>query len=145
VTGLFDGVFARGAAATGGHAWLRAMLDTEAALARALERAGLAPAGAGAAVTAAASAAAAATGPFDLGVLGRQSALHANPVPGLVSALRKAVPPEAANTVHQGATSQDIIDTAAMLLARDALGAIAAAWPPPPVAAPGWPRRTATR
>jgi 3-carboxy-cis,cis-muconate cycloisomerase len=102
------------------------MLDTEAALARALERAGLAPAGAGDSVTAAASAAAAATGPFDLGVLSRQSALSGNPVPALVAALRKAVPPDAADTVHRGATSQDIIDTAAMLLARDALGAIAA-------------------
>src|SRR5580693_2774596 len=96
------------------------MLDTEAALARALERAGLAPAGAGAAVTAAAA------GAFDAGALGRQAALSGNPVPGLVAALRKAVPPYAADTVHQGATSQDIIDTAAMLLARDALGAIGA-------------------
>lgn len=124
-SGLFDGVFSRGAAATGDHAWLRAMLDTEAALARALERAGLAPAGAGAAVTAAAGAAAAATGPFDLGALGRQAAQSGNPVPGLVAALRKAVPPGAADTVHRGATSQDIIDTAAMLLARDALEAMA--------------------
>ena len=125
-TGLFGGVFSRGAAATDGHAWLRAMLDTEAALARALERAGLAPAGAGAAVTAAAGAAAAATGPFDLDALGRQAAQSGNPVPALVAALRKAVPPEAADTVHRGATSQDIIDTAAMLLARGALAATAA-------------------
>ena len=124
--GLFDGVFSRGAASTGGRAWLRAMLDTEAALARALERAGLAPAGAGAAVTAAAATAAAATGPFDLATLGSQAALSGNPVPGLVGALRKAVPPEAADTVHRGATSQDIIDTAAMLLARQALAALAA-------------------
>jgi 3-carboxy-cis,cis-muconate cycloisomerase len=121
VTGLFDGVFSRGAAATDSHAWLRAMLDTEAALARALERAGLAPAGAGAAVTAAAAAA-----PFDPDVLGRQAAQSGNPVPALVAALRKAVPPEAADTVHRGATSQDIIDTAAMLLARGALEATAA-------------------
>jgi 3-carboxy-cis,cis-muconate cycloisomerase len=131
VTGVFDGVFGRGAAATDGHAWLRAMLDIEAALARALERAGLAPAGAGAAVTAAAASAAAsaagsADGPFGPGALGRQAALFGNPVPGLVAALRKAVPPGAADTVHRGATSQDIIDTAAMLLARDALGATAA-------------------
>src|SRR6266581_3003745 len=125
-TGLFGGVFSRGAAGTDGHAWLRAMLDTEAALARALERAGLAPAGAGAAVTAAAAAAAAATGPFDLGVLGRQAARSGNPVPALVTALRKAVPADAADTVHRGATSQDIIDTAAMLLARGALEALAA-------------------
>ena len=120
MTGLFDGVFSRGAAATDGQAWLRAMLDTEAALARALERAGLAPAGAGAAVTAAAA------GTFDAAALGRQAALSGNPVPALVAALRKAVPAEVADTVHRGATSQDIIDTAAMLLARGALGALAA-------------------
>jgi 3-carboxy-cis,cis-muconate cycloisomerase len=124
-SGLFGGVFSRGAAATGDHAWLRAMLDTEAALARALERAGLARAGGGAGGTAGAGAAAAATGPFDLGALGRQAAQYGNPVPGLVAALRKAVPPGAADTVHRGATSQDIIDTAAMLLARDALEAMA--------------------
>jgi len=44
----------------------------------------------------------------------------------LVAALRKAVPPDAADTVHRGATSQDIIDTAAMLLARAALEQMAA-------------------
>ena len=115
-TGLFDGIFSRGGAGTGSRAWLRAMLDTEAALARALERAGLAPGGAGAAVTDAA-----ATAPFDPGALGRRAALSGNPVPALVADLRKAVPPDAADTVHRGATSQDIIDTAAMLLARDAL------------------------
>src|SRR5690348_3620288 len=96
------------------------MLDTEAALARALERAGLAPAGAGGGVPAAAA------GTFDAGELGGQAALSGNPVPALVAALRKAVPAEAADTVHRGATSQDIIDTAAMLLARGALEAIAA-------------------
>ena len=75
-TGLFDGVFSRGGAGTGSRAWLRAMLDTEAALARALERAGLAPPGAGAAVTEAA-----ATAAFDPGALGRRAALTGNPVP----------------------------------------------------------------
>jgi hypothetical protein len=44
--GLFGGVFARGGAGTGDRAWLTAMPQTEAALARALERAGLAPAAA---------------------------------------------------------------------------------------------------
>src|SRR5262249_59927216 len=113
------------------------MLDTEAALARALDGAGLAPAGAGAAVTDAA-----ATAAFDPGALGRRAALSANPVPALVAELRKAVPPDAADTVHRGATSQDIIDTAAMLLARGALDrlaadpAVAAARRPGPAAAP---------
>jgi 3-carboxy-cis,cis-muconate cycloisomerase len=119
--GLFDGVFARGGADTGDRAWLTAMLQTEAALARALERAGLAPAGAGAAVTAAARA-----GAIDAAELGRQAALTGNPVPALVRALAAGVPPAAAAAVHKGATSQDIIDTAAMLLARRALAAVAA-------------------
>ncbi len=121
--GLFSGVFARGQVDTGSRAWLRAMLDTEAALARAVERAGLAPPGAGAAVTAAATAAAAT---IDPAVLGAQAALTGNPVPALVRELTKQVPADAADAVHQGATSQDIIDTAAMLLARQALAAIAA-------------------
>jgi hypothetical protein len=89
--GLFDGVFARGGAGTGDQAWLTAMLQTEAALARALERAGLAPAGAGAAVTEAARA-----GAIDAAELGRQAALTGNPVPALVRALAASVPPAAA-------------------------------------------------
>ena len=63
--GLFGGVFARGGVEAGDVAWLQAMLDAEAGLARALERAGLAPAGAGEAVTAAARA-----GNFDPNELG---------------------------------------------------------------------------
>ena len=41
--GLFGGVFARGGVEAGDTAWLQAMLDAEAGLARALERAGLTP------------------------------------------------------------------------------------------------------
>ena len=119
--GLFGGVFAHGDVDTGDQAWLTAMLHTEAALARALERAGLAPAGTGAAVTEAADAAT-----FDAADLGRQAALTGNPVPALVRALTQRVPAGAAAAVHKGATSQDIIDTAAMLLAQRALTAVAA-------------------
>jgi 3-carboxy-cis,cis-muconate cycloisomerase len=119
--GLFSGVFGRGDVDTGDQAWLAAMLDAEAALARALERAGLAPAGAGAAVTQAANA-----GTIDAADLGRRAALTGNPVPALVRALTRSVPAAVAAAVHRGATSQDIIDTAAMLLARHALAAIAA-------------------
>ena len=117
--GLFDGVFGRGAVDTSDQAWLQAMLDTEAALARAVEQAGLAAPGAGAAVTAAARADA-----FDVADLGRQAALTGNPVPALVRELTRRLPPGPAGAVHQGATSQDIVDTAAMLLARQALGVI---------------------
>src|SRR5512133_1811638 len=119
--GLFSGVFGRGDVDTGDQAWLAAMLDSEAALARALERAGLAPAGAGAAVTQAANA-----GTIDAADLGRRAALTGNPVPALVRALTRSVPAAAAAAVHRGATSQDIIDTAAMLLARRALAAVVA-------------------
>jgi 3-carboxy-cis,cis-muconate cycloisomerase len=116
--GLFGGVFTRGGADTGDAAWLQAMLDTEAGLARALERAGLAPAGSGAEVTKAAVAA-----DFDVAELGRLSLLTGNPVPGLARALTRKVGGPAARAVHRGAASQDIMDTAAMLLARDALDA----------------------
>jgi 3-carboxy-cis,cis-muconate cycloisomerase len=118
---LFGAVFDRGQADTSDAAWLQAMLDAEAGLARALERAGLAPAGAGAAVTAAAQAR-----HFDIGELGALAALTGNPVPALARALAKAVPQAAAGAVHHGATSQDIVDTAAMLLAKRAAAAIQA-------------------
>jgi 3-carboxy-cis,cis-muconate cycloisomerase len=119
--GLFGGVFARGGVEAGDTAWLQAMLDAEAGLARALERAGLAPAGAGEAVTAAAR-----TNNFDPNELGRLAALTGNPVPGLARALARQVPQTAVSAVHRGATSQDIVDTAAMLLARRAIDVIQA-------------------
>jgi 3-carboxy-cis,cis-muconate cycloisomerase len=114
--GLFGGVFARGGVEAGDTAWLQAMLDAEAGLARALERAGLAPAGTGAAVTATAKA-----DNFDPNELGELAALTGNPVPGLARALARRVPQTAVSAVHRGATSQDILDTAAMLLAKRAI------------------------
>jgi 3-carboxy-cis,cis-muconate cycloisomerase len=119
--GLFGGVFARGGVEAGDTAWLQAMLDAEAGLARALERAGLAPAGVGEAVTAAARA-----GNFNPNELGGLAALTGNPVPGLARALARQVPQTAVSAVHRGATSQDIVDTAAMLLAKRAIGVMQA-------------------
>jgi 3-carboxy-cis,cis-muconate cycloisomerase len=118
---LLGGLFGRSAVGAGDADWLQAMLDTEAALARALERAGLAAAGAGAAVTAAAQA-----DRFSAAEIGRQAALTGNPVPALVRALSDGLPTDAREAVHRGATSQDIIDTAAMLLASRALAVIEA-------------------
>jgi hypothetical protein len=115
---LFAGVFAHGGTEVSATAWLQAMLDTEAALARALERAGLATNGAGAAVTAVAKAE-----NFDPAELGRQATRTGNPVPALVRVLHEMLPGPVAAAVHQGATSQDIIDTGMMLLARNALDA----------------------
>ena len=118
---MFGGVFRRGGVDAGDQAWLRAMLEVEAALARALERAGLAPAGAGAAVTKAAV-----PENFDVAELGGLAALTGNPVPALSRALMKRVPRTVAGAVHRGATSQDIVDTAAMLMASRALDVIMA-------------------
>jgi 3-carboxy-cis,cis-muconate cycloisomerase len=115
---LFGGVFARGSAIIDDRAWLQAMLDAEAGLARALERANLAPAGTGEAVTRAARAE-----DFDVAELGELSALTASPVPGLARALTRKVGGQSGRAVHRGATSQDILDTAAMLLARTAIDA----------------------
>ena len=117
----FSALFDRGAAATDGEAWLRAMLDTEAALARALERARVVPPGSGAAVTAAA-----AVENIQNAALAAAAAATGNPVPGLVKALTERVPGEARGAVHRGATSQDIIDTAAMLLAARVIDSAAA-------------------
>ncbi|MBV9448882.1 MAG: 3-carboxy-cis,cis-muconate cycloisomerase [Streptosporangiaceae bacterium] len=127
--GLFGGIFGRGPAGPAGDAarvddtaWLQALLDAEAGLARAVERAGLAPAGVGAAVTEAAQAA-----NFDVGRLGELAALTGNPVPGLARELARRVPRTATRAVHRGATSQDIMDTAAMLLARRVIDAMLSA------------------
>lgn len=121
----FGALFDRGAADTSDKAWLQAMLDTEAGLARAAERAGLAPPGSGAAVTAVAHA--------DLFVnanLSTAAASTGNPVPALVKTLTALLPAasaaRAAGAIHLGATSQDIIDTAAMLITRQSFDVILA-------------------
>lgn len=107
--------------ATGDLAFLQAMLDAEAALTRAQARLGLAPASAASAVDAAADAAR-----YDLRDLAAQARRGGNPVIPLVAALRTAVGPSAADHVHRGATSQDILDTATMLVARRTLGLVLA-------------------
>jgi len=117
--GLFDGVFARGPVAgqVDDRAMLQAMLDAEAALARASAGAGVIPAAAAAAIAACCDASR-----FDVAALGRASAAAGNPVVPLVRALAEQLPEAAAGHVHQGATSQDVLDTAAALVARRALG-----------------------
>jgi len=103
-------------AATGDTAFLQAMLDAEAALTRAQEAVGLAPAGAGAAVTAVARA-----GRFDVRGLALRARAGGNPVIPLVADLTGAVPADVRPWVHRGATSQDILDTATALVARRTL------------------------
>ncbi|MFD3613041.1 3-carboxy-cis,cis-muconate cycloisomerase [Streptomyces atroolivaceus] len=117
-------------AATGDHAFLQALLDAEAALTRAQAASGLAPAEAGRAVTAAADASR-----FDVRDLALRARSGGNPVIPLVAALSAAVDDDVRPFVHRGATSQDILDTAAMLVASrtlaillDDLGRSAEAW-----------------
>ena len=116
--GLFDGTLARGEvrARVADDAWLGALLEVEAALARATADAGLIPAAAGTEI-------AVACRELDVPVaeLSADAAASGNPVVPLVARLRSAVGPSAREFVHKGATSQDILDTAAMLLASRAL------------------------
>lgn len=111
-------------AAVADGAWLQAMLDAEAALARAQARLGTLPASAAKAISAAADA-----GAFDVRALALASRETANPVVGLVRelGLRVArIDPAAAEYVHRGSTSQDVFDTGAMLVALRALRLIRA-------------------
>ena len=116
--GLFTGLFEAGSITIDDDTWLQAMLDTEAALARAAERAGLALPGSGAAVTAIA---------HDISFMDNPSLglrrFRRQPDPGAGQGLTGLLPSGAADAIHLGATSQDIIDTAAMLLARQAIDA----------------------
>ncbi|NEB95665.1 lyase family protein [Streptomyces bauhiniae] len=105
--------------ATGDLAWLQAMLDAEAALARAQARLGAVPASAAAVITEAADARR-----LDARALALAARETANPVVGLVrafTAVVAAADPAAAEYVHRGSTSQDILDTGTLLVAARAL------------------------
>jgi 3-carboxy-cis,cis-muconate cycloisomerase len=89
------------------------LLDVEVALARAQARAGVIPAAAADAI-----ASASASLDVDIDALRRSVVASAVPTIELVRQLRHAVGPEASAFVHRGATSQDIVDTAAVLSLR---------------------------
>jgi 3-carboxy-cis,cis-muconate cycloisomerase len=119
---MFDGLFVPADArdALGDSAWLAAMLEVEAALARAEVAAGVIPEEAEEAIRAACR-----PESFDPSVLVEEGRAPGNPVEPLVRALRDAVGDDgAAEYVHFGATSQDILDTAAMLVSGRVLGLI---------------------
>jgi 3-carboxy-cis,cis-muconate cycloisomerase len=99
-------------AETGDGAYLQGMLDAEAALARAQASIGAVPQQAAEAITSAALAE-----HFDLRRIALDAREGGNPVIPLAAALRAAVPEEHAAFVHRAATSQDILDTATMLVA----------------------------
>ncbi|MFG2328717.1 lyase family protein [Streptomyces sp. NPDC048604] len=111
-------------AAVGDPAWLQAMLDAEAALVRAQARLGTVPEAAAKTIGAAARA-----DRLDVRALALAARETANPVVGLVRELTRLVAAEdreAAEYVHRGSTSQDILDTGAMLVASRALKLIRA-------------------
>jgi 3-carboxy-cis,cis-muconate cycloisomerase len=118
--GLFDEVYASPAtcAATSERAWLQAMLDVEAALATSAARVGLVPDDAAASIVAECR-----LERFDVGAIARGAATDATPVVELVRQLRALVSPGVAPHVHLVATSQDVLDSATMLVARTALDA----------------------
>lgn len=89
--------------ATSGRAWLAAMLAAERALADARGLDGVADACDPAL--------------YDLDAIAREGRAAGNPVEPLVRALRER---SGVAEAHVGATSQDVLDTAAMLVARDA-------------------------
>ncbi len=93
--------------AVGDRAWLQAMLDAEAALARARELDG-----------ADAIAEVCSAERFDISSLGVAAQESGNPVVPLAKALREL---SGIDEAHRGATSQDILDTAAMLVVQRAL------------------------
>ncbi|MGX1134553.1 3-carboxy-cis,cis-muconate cycloisomerase [Streptomyces glaucescens] len=102
-------------------AYLRALLDAEAALTRAQAALGLAPDGAAAAVTEAAD-----PDRFDVRSLAERARGGGNPVIPLVADLTKAVGEEYGPYVHRGATSQDVLDTATTLVAARVLDVVLA-------------------
>ncbi|MFH8251156.1 lyase family protein [Microbacterium sp. B2969] len=102
---------------------LAALVHAEVALARAYEAVGAAPSGTGDAMQAALNASA----PIDAAALAADAVAGGNPVIPLVGLLKERVPADVRMWVHRGATSQDIVDTALMLVARDASDLVAGA------------------
>ncbi|HEY0869804.1 MAG TPA: lyase family protein [Acidothermaceae bacterium] len=121
--GLFDGIYGDAAvdAATSDHAWVQAMLDVEAALAFAAARVGLIPLAAASAISEVCH-----VELVDMAEIARGAVADATPVPALVRSLRDLVPERARSSVHFGATSQDVLDTAMCVMSKRAVAHIAA-------------------
>jgi 3-carboxy-cis,cis-muconate cycloisomerase len=122
---LFSGLFAHGevAALVSDRAVVDAMVEFEVALLRALAVLELAPRDAADELAAAFREGAL---ELDLAELGRGTGEQGTPVPGLLRALRRQVSATAAAHLHTGATSQDVVDTAMMIVTRNALDVVLA-------------------
>ncbi|MBV9803638.1 MAG: hypothetical protein JO130_10625, partial [Solirubrobacterales bacterium] len=119
---LFAGLFAHGdaAAQASDRTLVEAMVEVEAALLEALAGLDLAPADAARELS---EAVAAGRIELDLDELSRATGEQGTPIPGLLRALRRQLPDAASAHLHTGATSQDVLDTAIMLVSRRALDA----------------------
>ncbi|MBV1706156.1 MAG: adenylosuccinate lyase family protein [Hyphomicrobiales bacterium] len=102
------------------EARLRAMLRCEVALAGAQAALGLAPAGLGDAL------ASFGVQNFDMAALGQATALAGVPTIPFVKALQDLLAPDYERHVHKGATTQDIADTALVLMIGDGLALLQA-------------------
>jgi 3-carboxy-cis,cis-muconate cycloisomerase len=107
--------------AVSGRAWLQALLDAERALAVAEAQTGTIPAAAAETIADCCQA-----DRFDASAIAEDGRRVGNPAEPLVRALRAAAGEEAGRYVHFGATSQDIVDTAAMLVSHRALALVLA-------------------
>jgi 3-carboxy-cis,cis-muconate cycloisomerase len=126
--GIDAGVFGPGwvgaAVELDDRAWVQAMLAAEVALATAQERVGMMPASSLSAIRAAAQ-----LDELDLAALAVGVRETANPVVALVEQLTARVAvhnADAADDVHRGGTSQDVLDSAMMLLCARTLDVVAA-------------------
>src|SRR5689334_20077308 len=125
---LFGGMFGTEAmrASFGELAFLARCAEVEAALARAQARLGIVPADAAEAISKAAEAIAAdPAGALDLDRLRRETETVGYPILPLVRQLAEKAG-EGGRFLHWGATTQDIMDTAAVLQIRDGLRLIEA-------------------
>jgi 3-carboxy-cis,cis-muconate cycloisomerase len=96
--------------------WLAALLAVEAALARAKAATGRIPGAAAETIAEHCR-----RDLFDESSLAERAAAHATPVVPLVEDLRALLPADLADAVHRPATSQDVIDSAMMLIASRTL------------------------
>lgn len=105
------------------EAWIDAMLQAEAGLAQAQSKLGLIPQTAADAISRGATA-----HTIDARAVAVASRQTANPVVFLIKQLKETVrniDPNASQYVHRGSTSQDILDTAAMMVSHSALDQVA--------------------
>jgi 3-carboxy-cis,cis-muconate cycloisomerase len=98
------------------EAFIKAMLYTEGALAKAQAAAGMLPESAARAISQAAQSLS-----LDPSLLAQATASAGVPVPALVKQLKAHLAEEDAKWVHYGATSQDIVDTAAVLILKEVI------------------------